>query len=196
MFDTSSRTHIVAAARKLVRRRGHAAVSLRQIAAAAGFSPAGLYAHFPGREGILEATADAVRAELAAALERAAAQQSEPTAQLVSVGLAYIGFALDHAPEFELLFRYTRSRKRSTVDPTPSSFDLLREIVRRAAPSAGAEELDRACLGLWSTAHGLANLRAFHLSESTCDWDAWTRQILQRQAEEVLCSVQHDGSRA
>ncbi|HUJ42623.1 MAG TPA: TetR/AcrR family transcriptional regulator [Opitutaceae bacterium] len=192
MFATASKTQIIGAARKLVRRRGHAVVSLRQIAAAAGYSPAGLYAHFPGREGIMDEVADAVRGDLAAILERAAAEQAEPTAQLVAVGLAYITFALAHAPEFELLFRYTRSRKRSSVDPLPSSFDLLRRIVRRGTPSASAEEIDLACLRLWSTAHGLANLRAFHLSEFNCDWNAWTRQILQRQVEEVLCSAHRD----
>ncbi len=81
---------------------------------------------------------------MATTLECAAAEQAEPPAQLVAVALAYITFALYHAAEFELLFRYTRSRKRS-VDPSPSPFDLLRKIVRRGAPSASAEEIGLAC---------------------------------------------------
>jgi AcrR family transcriptional regulator len=189
MIATPARSRILEATRSLVRRRGYAVVSLRQVAAAAGYSPAGLYAHFAGREAILDALADEVRTELAAALERAVEAQAEPVAQLVSLGEAYVAFALEHPAEFELLFRYTRTRKRSMSDPTPSSFDLLRRIVRRGAPVAGADEIDAACLGLWATAHGLANLRTFHLQDAGGEWEAWTRVILRRQAETALCQV-------
>ena len=187
MFVSPGQTRVISAARSLVRRRGYADVSLRQIAAAAGYSPAGLYAHFPNREGILEALADAVRSDLAAVLERAAVREDEPLEQLVAIGLAYIGFALEHPAEFELLFRSSRSRKRSRTDPTLSSFDLLRRIARRAALAATADAIDVACLGLWSAAHGLANLRISHLAGVPGDWDAWSRQILRLQAEKILC---------
>ncbi len=184
---TSGQTRVISAARALVRRRGYADVSLRHIAAAARYSPAGLYAHFPGRDGILDALADVVRHDLAAALEGAAAQEADPLAQLVAIGLAYITFALEHPAEFELLFRFTRSRKRSLTDPLPSSFDLLRGIARRGAPAASANTIDVACLGFWSTAHGLANLRISHLAGVPGDWDVWSRQILQLHAEKLLC---------
>ncbi len=190
MFETTpSRSRILAAARRLVRRHGYAGVSLRRIAAEAAYRPAGLYAHFPGREGILGALADEVRGELGAALEGAAAGEAEPVAQLVAIGLAYIAFALEHPAEFELLFRFTRSRKRNLEDPSPSSLDLLRRIARAAAPGASAEEIDVACMGLWATVHGLANLRAYHLSDSACDWEAWSRQILRPQVERLLCAA-------
>jgi AcrR family transcriptional regulator len=187
MFVSPGQTRVISAARSLVRRRGYAEVSLRQIAAAARYSPAGLYAHFPGRDGILDALADAVRHDLAAALERATAQETDPPAQLVAIGLAYIAFALEHPAEFELLFRSTRSRKRNPTDPLPSSFDLLRRIARRGAPAATADAIDVACLGLWSAAHGLANLRISHLAGVPGDWDAWSRQILRLQVEKLLC---------
>jgi AcrR family transcriptional regulator len=187
MFVSPGQTRVISAARSLVRRRGYADVSLRQIAAAARYSPAGLYAHFPNRDGILDAVADAVRFELSTKLEKAAAQEADPLEQLVAIGVAYIAFAHEHPAEFEVLFRFTRSRKRSRTDPRPSSFDLLRRIVRRGAPAASADAIDIACLGLWSTAHGLANLRISHLAGVPVDWDAWSRQILRLQAEKLLC---------
>jgi AcrR family transcriptional regulator len=186
--STEGQARVLSAARALVRRRGYADVSLRQIAAAARYSPAGLYAHFSGLKGILDALADTVRSELATVLEGAAAGAGEPVAQLVAIGMAYIGFALEYPGEFELLFRHTRSRKKSPADPSPSSFDLLRRIARRGAPDASEEAIDIACLGLWSTAHGLANLRTSHLADIPLDWDAWSRRILQRQAEMLPCS--------
>jgi len=185
---TAGQTRVVAAARSLVRRRGYAEVSLRQIAAAAGYSPAGLYAHFRGRSGILDALADSVRRDLATALKRAVEKEAEPVAQLVAAGLAYIAFALERPAEFEVLFRATRSRKRGRSDPGESSFDLLRRIVRQAAPAASADDIDAACLGLWSAAHGLANLRICHLAGLDLDWDSWSRRILRQQAEKIACA--------
>lgn len=182
-----SQAKVLAAARALVRRRGYADVSLRQIAATARYSPAGLYAHFSGLDDILEALADTVRDELAQRLEAAATAGADPGAQLVAVGMAYIGFALEHPGEFELLFRQTRSRKRGFADPSPSSFDLLRRLAHRLAPHAGAEEIDVACLGMWSTAHGLATLRISHLAGLPCDWEGWSRRILRSQVETLPC---------
>lgn len=184
---TQGQTKVLAAARALVRRRGYAQVSLRQIAAAARYSPAGLYAHFSGLEAILEALADTVRAALALRLEQAAEQSGDPAAQLVAIGQAYVAFALERPSEFELLFRQTRSRKRGAADPSPSSFDLLRRIARQIAPQASPDEIDTACLGLWSTAHGLATLRITHLAGLSCDWATWSRRILLLQVESQLC---------
>jgi len=184
---TSGQTRVISAARALVRRRGYAGVSLRQIAAAAGYSPAGLYAHFRGREGILHGLADVVRSELAAKLEAAAATEADARAQLVAIGVAYIAFAHEHPAEFEVLFRFTRSRKRSFTDPQASSMDLLRRIARRAAPDVAADEIDVACLGMWAAAHGLATLRMVHLAVIPLDWDAWSRRILRTQAARFLC---------
>jgi len=184
---TAGQARVISAARALVRRRGYAGVSLRQIAAAAGYSPAGLYAHFPGREGILQGLADVVRSELSARLEAAAAAEADPGAQLVEIGVAYIAFAQEHPAEFEVLFRLTRSRKRSFTDPRASSMDLLRRIARQVAPAATADEIDVACLGMWAAAHGLATLRMVHLAEVTFDWDAWSRRILRTHAENFLC---------
>jgi AcrR family transcriptional regulator len=188
MFVTPGQTRILCAARALVRRRGYADVSLRRIAAEADYSPAGLYAHFPSLEAILDALADAIRRELAAALEKAAAAGREPFEQLVEIGMGYIAFALKHPAEFEVLFRYARARKRSSTDPTVSSFDLLRGIARQGAPKASAEEIDVACLGLWSTAHGLATLRISHLAGMPGDWAAWSRRALQTQVETLRCA--------
>ena len=185
--STQGRTKVLSAARALVRRRGYAGVSLRQIAAAAKYSPAGLYAHFPGLAAILENLADCVRSELGQRLEGAAAREPDPLEQMAAVGMAYIAFAVEHPGEFELLFRHTKSRKRSMIDPRPSSFDLLRRIARRIAPDAPPDLIDTACLGLWSTAHGLAVLRITHLSGADFDWEAWSRRIVLSQARALLC---------
>ena len=187
VVPTTGQKRIVRAARILVVKRGYAGVSLRDIASTAGYSPAGLYAHFSGREAILQALADIVRAELQAALNDAVAAESDPVKQLVGLGCTYVSFACAQPAEFELLFRYARSRRKSRAAVTLSTFDLLRSVARRANPTLREDTLDIACLGLWSAAHGLAGLRTSHLADFPGDWNEWTRQVLQSQVEGSLC---------
>lgn len=189
MFVSLGQTRVLRAARSLVRKNGYAAVSLRQIAAESGYSPAGLYAHFPGLNGIFEALADAVRQDLAGLLEKAAGEKGDAAAKLVAVGMAYIQFGLSHPAEFELLFHVTRTRKKGRHDPIPSSFDLLRRLARQASPQASADDIDSACMGLWAAAHGLAVLRGVHLSGVDCDWTLWSRRIVAAQVGRFECGA-------
>ena len=185
---TEGQARILAAARKLVKRRGYPRVSLRDIAAEARYSPAGLYAHFPGRDAIFDTLADCIRAELSTALEGAAATESDPQASLLAIGMAYVTFALEHPAEFDLLFRYTRSRSKGQGNHRSPAFELLRQVTRRATPDASDEHIDLVCLGFWAAAHGFASLRTTHLAKYPGDWDAWTREALRLQIAKVVCA--------
>ncbi len=187
VYQTRGRTRVLRAARALVVKRGHADVSLREIAAAAGYSPAGLYAHFPGRKAILEGLADGVREQLGAALERAGRGVADPIERLMALGLEYVDFAIAHPAEFELLFRWTRSRRRSAADERPSPLDVVRAAMRQALGGRGGTDPELASLGLWATAHGLANLRMSTLAGFPGDFRAWCREILRAQVEGARC---------
>lgn len=183
---TEGQRRVLKAARALVRKKSYAQVSLRDIASASGYSPAGLYAHFRGRDAILDALAGEVRAELGAALEAALREGAAPEESLVDVGCAYVGFAMARPAEFELLFRWTRSKKQHRADPSASPFDLLRRLARGARPDLDEEAIDTACLGLWSAAHGLAALRTSHLAGFPGDWALWCRRILEDHVRGAL----------
>lgn len=187
---TEGQARILAAARKLVKRRGYPRVSLRDIAAESRYSPAGLYAHFPGRDAIFDTLADCIRGELATALEQAAATEEDPQASLLAIGLAYVAFAQKHPAEFDLLFRYTKSRSKSPSDRRSPAFELLRKVTRRALPDASDERIDLVCLGFWAAAHGFASLRTTHLAGFPGDWDAWTREALRLQIAKVVCAAE------
>src|SRR5262245_24940699 len=97
-----NRSQILEAARAHVLAEGHQNFSLRAVAKRAGFSPAGLYEYFSGRDEIVEALAAQARASLRAALERAA--KAEPGAEaLVALGEAYIRWAKSKKEDFMLL---------------------------------------------------------------------------------------------
>jgi AcrR family transcriptional regulator len=146
-----------------------------------------LYAHFRGRDAILEALADEVREELGEALKFGGSKGAMPVDRLVNIGCAYVEFALARPAEFELLFRWTRSRRGSRADRRPSPLDLLKTVAREVRPEASEDEIDLCCLGLWSAAHGLASLRTTHLASFPGDWHAWDEKVLRAQVEGALC---------
>ncbi|MBL8719925.1 MAG: TetR/AcrR family transcriptional regulator [Myxococcales bacterium] len=177
---SEGQSRVLRAARALVRRRGHAQCSLREIAAAAGYSPAGLYAHFAGRDAILAAVADELRLELTDLLEQAGRGVKDPVKRLVAFGLGYVAFAATHPAEFELLYRWTPPKRRHVQDLRESPIDVVRATMREVTTSDRAAEL--ASFGLWATAHGLAGLRA-SFPGSDEDYEARCAAVLRAQIE-------------
>jgi AcrR family transcriptional regulator len=62
---------VLGAAQRLFMTRGFDAVSIDEIAAAAGIAKGGFYHHFSSKQSVFEAVLDRVQAELAVSLNRA-----------------------------------------------------------------------------------------------------------------------------
>ncbi|GAB7192626.1 TetR/AcrR family transcriptional regulator [Kineococcus sp. NUM-3379] len=69
---------MLATARELFATRGYAAVGLEEVAAAAGVTRGAVYHHYASRLGVFEAVLADVQRTVAAAVEQAAAQESDP----------------------------------------------------------------------------------------------------------------------
>lgn len=180
-MSKASRTYdprkaILAAARALVR-QGHEDVSLRAVAARAGFSPASLYEYFDGKDALLGAVAEEASARLRKSLEQAIGAAPDPRSALVELGIAYVRFAKKHREDFLLLFSRLVSRQRGTADGVPagSAYAVLRDAVGRALPDGPVDELAYA---LWATAHGMAMLQSTHLAGFQADFEAADRRTL------------------
>jgi AcrR family transcriptional regulator len=79
---------IVSAARKLFMTRGFEAVSIDDIAAAAGIAKGGVYHHFASKQAIFEVVLDRVQAELASQLNaRLAANTGKRTPETIAMNL-------------------------------------------------------------------------------------------------------------
>ncbi|HLJ75875.1 MAG TPA: TetR/AcrR family transcriptional regulator [Acidobacteriaceae bacterium] len=72
MHTLSTADRILHHARRILDRRGAAAVTMRAVAKAVGITPMALYRHFPDRDGLLNAIADQGFAEFAAVLKSSA----------------------------------------------------------------------------------------------------------------------------
>ncbi|RAR56157.1 TetR family transcriptional regulator [Paraburkholderia unamae] len=120
------RERMLDAARRIVLRDGFAALSMRKIADAIGYSPASLYLYFEGRDEIAQALGREGYAQLLTHLEPCA-QIADARERLHALAHAYVAFGCDQAQTYELIFM---ARKRRSPDVGPPA--------RRARASASA----------------------------------------------------------
>jgi AcrR family transcriptional regulator len=154
----------VAATERLLAKAGdEEAVSIRAIADAVGVSPPAIYLHFPDKDALIFEVCAARFAELADAIEDAAAGVEDPVEALLVRGHAYIRFAVDHPEQYRVLFLRPGAGRKLTADEmrSTSAFGNLIDALERAQ-SAGRLSPERdaieAAMELWAVAHGVASL--------------------------------------
>ena len=150
------RPALLAAATAEIAEVGPAAMSLRKVAARAGVSHTAAAHHFGDKRGLLTALATEGHRALAEGLAAARPRG------LVAMGDAYIRFAGEHRPWFEVMFRPELLR---TDDPeylaaTEASFGELTSRAGRdeSAPRRRRGSGSDAAYGAWALVHGVATL--------------------------------------
>ena len=181
------RSALLEAAWRLVAAKGLAALTLRELARAAGVSHAAPYHHFPSRTALLDALAEEGFTGLDRAMAQAmagggaaggvpigssppgpavgAADPADAGERLFRIGRAYVDFACAQPNQLEVMFR---QRQRETEGPPPQAlvavgaqaFSHLSEAVRACQEQGLAPAGDSAALALsaWSLVHGFASL--------------------------------------
>ncbi len=166
---------ILFAARRLILEHGFRKVSLRAIAQAAQFSPAGLYEYFDSKSAILQSLAGRVSNQLQTRLNQAVLDNESGLGQLVAIGEAYIGFAIENPEDFLLLFGQTPSGRRSIDEDVNknSPYELVTQSVI-AAMQANAlpcdAKVEDIAYAIWSYAHGTTMLQLTHLKGFEADF--------------------------
>ncbi|GAB3921391.1 TetR/AcrR family transcriptional regulator [Kribbella albertanoniae] len=125
------RADIVAAAAELLRTGGARAVTTRAVAQAAGVQTPTIFRIFGDKEGLMEAVAEHVMADYAAAKTRKAAiEDGDPVDDLRAAWHAHLQFGLAN-PEVFLLLTAPGRLQRSPA--TAAGAEVLRERVGRVA---------------------------------------------------------------
>ncbi|ELX10061.1 transcriptional regulator TetR family [Janthinobacterium sp. HH01] len=152
------RDSLLDAAALLLAQNGAQALTLREVAKAAGVSHAAPYHHFPSREHLLAAVAARAFAGLAAAMAAADADGARSQGQrLMDICEVYVEFARARPAQFRLMFGpllAQKSRYPELKQAAEASFNVL-VMAATAFDAARGPEL---ALTGWSLAHGLANL--------------------------------------
>ncbi len=182
------RGRVLAAAVKLIEKDGLAALSMREVARAAGVSHQAPYHYFQDRESILAALAEEGFNLLMARLESAVDPAHTPVERLGTLGRVYAEFACDQPALFRLMFRpdfVDTGRFPGVRDCGERSFDTLIAAVGACVDDgvpAVPSTLSLVVLS-WSIVHGLACLMLdgplmLKLPEAMKDRDALIRDVV------------------
>jgi AcrR family transcriptional regulator len=146
----------------LIDEAGLDAVTLRAAARRAGVSHAAPAHHFGDKSGMLAAFAQQGFDRFTATLRAAREANDGPPAQgMEAMGRAYLAFARDHRPWFEVMFRpeLIGGHTEQLAEHGFASFQvLLDQVTDCYAPGVAPQQLLGRSLSAWATVHGLAQL--------------------------------------
>ncbi|MCW3056638.1 MAG: TetR family transcriptional regulator [Solirubrobacterales bacterium] len=156
------RTALLAEAERTVRERGVQELSLRELARAVGVSHGAPRRHFPDRQALLDALAEAGFARLGAALRRAVEAAGEDfPARLRATAAAYVRFATRDAELLELMFA-GKHREQSGMlhEAADRAFSVILELIDQGQADGALEPGDPERIGLvlFATIQGVATL--------------------------------------
>ncbi len=195
------RTHeaILEAARQIISQDGPDALSMRAIANAIDYSPAGLYEYFGGKDEIICEVANQGHARLKAAMQRVDPALSVEQ-YLIEIGLAYIDFAVANTDYFLLMFtnlpepylpRQQPDELLEEMRTDQSSFPILLHAIQRGIdevvfiPGEGYGVLEMAYTA-WATVHGIAMLRSTYGRQLPLNYTLADREALHRLARGLM----------
>jgi AcrR family transcriptional regulator len=156
------RTALLAQAERTVREQGVQQLSLRELAREAGVSHAAPRRHFPDRQALLDALAEAGFARLGSGLRSAAdgaGEEFEP--RLQATAAAYVQFATRDAALLELMFAGKRRQQSGALHAAAErAFSVVLELIEQGQADGALErdQPERIGLVLFATLQGIAAL--------------------------------------
>lgn len=143
---------------------GAGALSLRDVAKAAGVSHMAPYRHFKSKNALLAAVAETGFGDLVSSIDMAVSNAGTEALKSRAIGFAYIRFARRRPALFQLMF----GPRHTDVDQFPDLADAMQtarsrlfravSLLDQDAAKSEAENVETIGIAMWSLVHGLANL--------------------------------------
>jgi AcrR family transcriptional regulator len=156
------RTALLAEAERTVRERGVQELSLRELARQVGVSHGAPRRHFPDRQALLDAVAEAGFGRLGAELRRAVDDAGEEfPARLRATAAAYVRFATRDAALLELMFAGKHNEQSGALhEAADRAFSVILELIQQGQADGALEpgEPERVGMVLFATIQGVAAL--------------------------------------
>ena len=173
MSDAKSK--IMQAASKLFLEGGYKALSVRAIAREAGVSTIGIYSHFDGKQGIL----DALYIEGFAQVEATCALPDGVTdrdAAIETVVRQYLRSVQAHEAHYRLIFGEQSPDFSPSEDARKAGAQAFARLLERSAeflPDHSVDVVRNAALEIWALIHGFVSLRQHvtALKTQSTDWE-------------------------
>jgi AcrR family transcriptional regulator len=178
--DVDLRSGLLRATEEILREHGLDKFTLREAARRSGVSHGAPAVHFGDSAGLLTAyAAEGFNALTNLMLRYRSQAKRDRKSQLVAVGLAYVDYAIEHRPSFQLMFRSDRLKTDDLYfkEAAKRAFEQLKEVVAPFLAQGNSSEQDRMMrlLLAWSLVHGFAtlvlegHLAHFHSGPATVD---------------------------
>ncbi|WP_435107959.1 TetR/AcrR family transcriptional regulator [Nocardiopsis synnemataformans] len=156
-------------AERALAERGQAALSLREIARAAGVSHAAPGRHFRDKQALLDALALSGFERLTERLEEASLDAGDARARILALARVYVGFAGEHAALLDLM--YARKHDSDVPEQLYAAVGrLLEQVMRPILDAQAAGEIaggtpEAVTMTVSAAMHGLVSLTATSSSE-------------------------------
>lgn len=171
-----SRARILQAASELFLDGGMAALSVRAIAKRAGLSTIGIYSHFEGKQGILDALYIEGFERVADAMD-VARDNLSPRERVLASAQAYLAVADEYRAHYRLIF----GEVDEGYQPSPAAQDvserafgkLIKGVGHLLHDSASLPEKQKLALEVWAIVHGYVGLKNHAVAHAVpnVDWN-------------------------
>lgn len=176
---------------KLMNEEGKGSFSLRRIAARCGVSNAAPYAHFSGKEELLEAMQQYVTERFSMELKQTYEKTLQKTQSLdhalLQMGKCYVMFFVEHPHYFQFLFSQPNMRinlgKESDGTDNYPPYELLKKAVFNLlenTPISEEKKMD-AVISSWALVHGLASIATMKNVTYDRPWEEKVQDLITRQ---------------
>ena len=174
--DPDQRRELLAAASRLLATEGPDALTVRRIAADAGYSTMGVYSRFGGKDGIVEALFVEGFRSLAAAMA-AVPDTDDPLADLLGCGIAYRRFAVAHPTSYTVMFERAVPGYEPSPEAEAIAMGTFEGLVRQVTRAIVAGDLEPGTTGdpvdvaqrLWAMSHGWVSLEIHGMLKAAAD---------------------------
>ena len=177
---SNTKAKILEAASTLFLEGGAKALSVRAIAAKADVSTIGIYSHFKGKQGILDALFIEASALVSTAME-SGDMEPDAHAAMMAAANAYLDFAEQHAAHYRLFFGESDPDYVPSEEAQEISRDAYKKLLKHAArlhpdgtPKARVQET---ALEFWALLHGFVGLTR-HAVATNAGIEDWRHFIL------------------
>ena len=185
-----ARTKILNAASELFLEGGGDALSVRAISKRAGLSTIGIYSHFQGKQGILDALYiegfNLVREAMDVISEGKANKE-----QVLEACLGYLNVGEQHEAHYRLIFGESDAGYQPSEEAVAARDSAFSKLVRVAGSylpdGATIEERRQIALDIWAIVHGYVSI-SHHMvftDDINLDWKSMALRVVEVQLDAI-----------
>lgn len=193
-MKSESRDQILSAASKLFLEGGIHALSVRAIAKGAGMSTIGIYSHFNGKQGILDALYIDGFSKVTELMKTV--KEATPKASVLEMCRQILVFSEDFAAHYKLIFGANMteySPSEEAFEAATQGFITLTKVTSSLLhKDANLREKQELAMEIWAITHGYIGLNNHEISHHI-DWGNWkTRALnaLETHVDAIIAKLQ------